>query len=118
MRVIDEARTGRLTLETVAAINLSRGTVKPQGGHALTPEEADAVQVWIADRQALEAARRLDDAIRLMDGMGRAAHWAQTQAGEPELEAITDDMLMAMHDLRTVLLRKKAQRLKRAGAGD
>ena len=32
------------------------------------------------------------------------------------LEQVTDSLLMAMHDLRTVLVRKKAERLLKAEA--
>jgi len=34
------------------------------------------------------------------------------------LEQVTDNLLMAMHDLRTVLVRKKADRLLKAEAAD
>ena len=37
--------------------------------------------------------------------------------GCEELEAVTDDLLLAMHDLRSVLVRKKADRLSKAQTG-
>ena len=35
-----------------------------------------------------------------------------------QLEAVTDDLLLAMHDLRSVLVRKKADRLMKGDADD
>ena len=49
-----------------------------------------------AQQQLIEAARQSS---------------AQTKATDDQLEAITDALLLAMHDLRTVLVRKKADRL-------
>ena len=42
--------------------------------------------------------------------------WVQSKATDDQLEAVTDNLLMAMHDLRTVLVRKKAERLLSAEA--
>ncbi len=41
----------------------------------------------------------------------RGAAWAQQKATPDELEMVTDALLLAMHDLRAVLVRKKADRL-------
>jgi hypothetical protein len=35
----------------------------------------------------------------------------QTKAADAALEEVTDTLLLAMHDLRSVLVRKKAERL-------
>jgi hypothetical protein len=60
------------------------------------------------ERRAEMAARDLDDIHRSIDHLNLTAHWAQSRATEEELEDVTDRLLMAMHDLRTVLVRKKA----------
>jgi hypothetical protein len=39
----------------------------------------------------------------------------QSRATDAQLDEVTDTLLLAMHDLRTVLVRKKAERLM---AGD
>jgi len=49
-----------------------------------------------------------------VDYLNTTAHWAQSKASPAQLEMITDDLLLAMHDLRTVLVRKKADRLMKA----
>jgi hypothetical protein len=39
------------------------------------------------------------------------AHWVQTRASADDLAAVTDQLLLAMHDLRNVLVRKLSERL-------
>ena len=60
----------------------------------------------------LLAARDMDDIYRAIDYLNLTAHWAQAKATDTQLEQVTDDLLMAMHDLRSVLVRKKADRLQ------
>ena len=50
-----------------------------------------------------------------MDTLNLTAHWAQSRATDAQLDQVTDALLLAMHDLRTVLVRKKADRLPRDG---
>ena len=46
--------------------------------------------------------------------MNLTAQWAQSRASDDQLEDITDALLLAMHDLRSVLVRKKADRLEKS----
>ena len=57
------------------------------------------------------AARDLDDIHRAVDHLNLTTQWAQSKASDADLEAVTDRLLLAMHDLRSVLVRKKADRL-------
>lgn len=68
------------------------------------------IQGWMAERLALLEYRDIDDIHRAIDYLNTTAHWAQSRASDEQLEAITDALLLAMHDLRTVLVRKKADR--------
>ena len=114
-RVDTQNRMRRIELEQIAVINIRNGEVKPHGGRELTVEDQAAIDAWIAERQALLAARDIDDILRTVDHLNQTAHWAQTRASDADLDTITDTLLLAMHDLRTVLVRKKADRLM---AGD
>jgi uncharacterized protein (UPF0305 family) len=67
------------------------------------------------ERQAVLAHRDIDDILRAVDYLNTTAHWAQSRATDEQLDQVTDALLMAMHDLRTVLVRKKADRLTRDG---
>jgi hypothetical protein len=48
-----------------------------------------------------------------MDYVNLTTQWAQSRASDTELEDVTDPLLLTMHDLRSVLVRKKADRLKK-----
>ena len=48
-----------------------------------------------------------------MDYLNLTTHWAQSRATDDQLEDVTDALLLAMHDLRSVLVRKKAERIGR-----
>ncbi len=110
-RVDTQNRHRRIEMDQIAAINIRSGEVKPQGGRELTAEDRAAIDAWIAERRAILAARDIDDILRTVDHLNLTAHWAQTRATDADLEAVTDTLLLAMHDLRTVLVRKKADRL-------
>ena len=69
------------------------------------------------DRIELLAQRDIDDILRAVDHLNLTSQWAQSKATEEQLEAVTDDLLLAMHDLRSVLVRKKADRLVKANIG-
>jgi len=50
---------------------------------------------------------------RTIDQMNNMTQWAQAKASDADLEEITDATLLALHDLRSVLIRKKADRLSK-----
>ena len=116
-RLDGQNRDRRVEYEQIAVINTNRGDFKATGDHDLTEAEESAIAAWMAERIALLNRRETDDIPRVIDQINLTAHWAQTKAGDDALEAITDDLLLAMHDLRTVLLRKKSERIARADKG-
>ncbi len=112
-RLDSENRSRRIELEQIAVVNTNRGDFKAQADQTLTAEEETEIQDWLDKRQALLAARSVDDIHRAVDHLNLTAHWAQTKATDDQLEDVTDRLLLAMHDLRSVLVRKKADRLSR-----
>jgi hypothetical protein len=113
-KVDTENRQRRIEMEEIASVNVKNGNIKPHGERKLTPAEAKLITVWIAERQAILAARDIDDILRAVDHLNMTTQWAQTRAEDDQLEAVTDHLLLSMHDLRTVLVRKKAERLIKA----
>lgn len=111
-RVDAENRQRRLELDQIAAVNVNNGAVKPHGDHALTDEDRAAIDAWMAARRDELAARDVDDILRAVDTLNLTAHWAQSRATDAQLDAVTERLLLAMHDLRTVLVRKRADRLQ------
>lgn len=116
-RVETENRARRLELSQIAVVNIRNGEIKPQGGAELTAADEAAIRAWMHERAALLARRDIDDILRTVDHLNLTAQWAQAKAGEADLEAVTDALLLAMHDLRAVLVRKKADRVMEARKG-
>ncbi|NRA99761.1 MAG: hypothetical protein HRU32_08075 [Rhodobacteraceae bacterium] len=110
-RVDTENRHRRIEMEQIAVINIRNGEVKPQGKRALSNDDSAAIAEWMNARKSLLARRDIDDIHRTIDHLNLTTQWAQSRATDAELEDITDRLLMAMHDLRSVLVRKKADRL-------
>ena len=110
-RVDTENRQRRIEMDQIATINIRNGEVKPHGDRRLSDTDMEAISGWMAQRTALLAAREVDDILRAVDHLNLTAQWVQTRATDEQLDAVTDTLLLAMHDLRTVLVRKKADRL-------
>lgn len=110
-RVDTKNRQRRIEMDQIAVVNVKNGEIKPHGGRELSPEDLKVIEDWLAERVALLAQRDIDDIHRAVDYLNLTAHWAQTRATDDQLENVTDALLLAMHDLRTVLVRKKADRL-------
>ena len=110
-RVETETRNRRIEMTQIAVVNVKNGEVKAHGGRDLTDDESARIAAWIEARREVLRAREVDDILRTVDHLNLTAAWAQQKATPEELDAVTDALLLAMHDLRTVLVRKKADRL-------
>lgn len=105
-----ETRHRRIEMTQIAVIN-RQGDVKPHGDHVLTDADLAATEIWKTERSNILEARQLDDIFRTVDHLNLTTSWAQQKASDADLDAVTDRLLMAMHDLRQTLVRKKANRL-------
>ncbi|OOY11603.1 MAG: hypothetical protein EP320_09650 [Rhodobacteraceae bacterium] len=113
-RVDTENRQRRIEMDPLANVNIRNGEIKPQGDRELSATDRAEIEAWIAHRREVLAQRDVDDILRAVDHLNLVTQWAQSKATDAQLEEITDTLLLTMHDLRTVLVRKKAERL---GAG-
>ena len=111
-------RQRRIDLEEIAIVNVKNGQVKPHGERVLTPRDINAITNWLQERVDLLAMRDVDDILRAIDHLNLTTQWAQSKATDEQLESVMDPLLLAMHDLRTVLVRKKAERLSRTEAAE
>ncbi len=110
-RVDTENRQRRIDMEEIATVNVKNGNIKSHGERKLTAEEQALIKQWIEKRQAVLAARDVDDILRAVDHMNLVTQWVQSKADDAQIDEVADVLLMAMHDLRSVLVRKKAERL-------
>ena len=110
-RISTENRQRRIEMDEIATVNVKNGNIKPHGDAALSKADLAAIGDWLTARQAQLAAREVDDILRTVDHLNLTTQWAQSRATGDQLDAVTDALLLAMHDLRSVLVRKKADRL-------
>ncbi|WP_340303652.1 hypothetical protein [Roseobacter sp. HKCCD7870] len=112
-RVDTENHYRRIEMHEIAMVNIRNGNIKAHGAHELTADETTAITQWMEARRAPLKRRDLEDIHRTIDHLNETAHWAQSRADDADLEDFTDRLLLAMHDLRSVLVRKKAERVNR-----
>ena len=110
-RVDTENRQRRIEMDQIAVVNIKNGEIKPHGERSLSEEDRATIQNWMSDRMQVLARRDIDDIYRAVDYMNLTTQWVQSKANNEQLEAVTDQLLLAMHDLRSTLVRKKADRL-------
>ncbi len=110
-RVDTENRQRRIEMDQIAVLNIRNGEVKPQGDRVLSEGDLSVIRDWMAERVDVLAQRDMDDIYRAVDYLNLTTQWAQSKASPEQLEAVTDQLLLAMHDLRSVLVRKKADRV-------
>ncbi len=115
-RIDTENRQRRIEMQELATVNVKNGNIKPHGEVTLTPADLQTIRDWMAARVELLARRDIDDIHRAVDYLNTTTQWVQTKASDAQLEAVTDNLLLAMHDLRTVLVRRKADRLAKDAA--
>ncbi|OYW60539.1 MAG: hypothetical protein B7Z31_04115 [Rhodobacterales bacterium 12-65-15] len=114
-RLNTENRQRRIEMIEIATVNVKNGNIKPHGETTPSPAELAAIRAWLATRQAQLAAREVDDILRTVDHLNLTTQWVQSRAEDDQLDTVTDALLLAMHDLRTVLVRRKAERLGQGG---
>lgn len=110
-RIDTENRQRRIEMDQIAVLNIKNGEIRPQGDRVLSDEDKAAIDEWMAARTELLAQRNLDDIHRAVETLNLTAHWANSRATPEQLAEVSDPLLLAMHDLRTILVRKKADRL-------
>ena len=113
-RVEQETRLRRIEMDQIAVVNIRNGEIKPQGDRVLQDEDVAAIRAWIEERRAVLAARVIEDITRTVDHLNQVSHWVQSKASDDELDLVTNELLLSMHDLRQVLVRRRAERIDSA----
>ena len=111
-RVDTENRHRRIEMEQIAVVNIKSGDIKVHGEREIRDDERAEIEAWIARRRDVLKAREVEDILRTVDRLNLTTAWLQQKADPEEIEAVADPLLMAMHDLRSVIVRKKSDRLK------
>ncbi|KAF0676978.1 hypothetical protein [Profundibacterium mesophilum] len=112
--VNSDNRQNRIEMDQIAVVNIRKGEVKPHGDRVLGARDREEIARWIEARRELLARRETDDILRAVDHLNQTAQWVQSRASDDQLDAVTDDLLLAMHDLRSTLVRRRAERMMRS----
>ena len=107
-RVDAENRQRRIEMDQIAVVNIRNGEIKPQGDRVLSDGDLERIRQWMTERAQVLAQRDIDDIHRAVDYLNLTTQWVQSKATDDQLDAVTDALLLAMHDLRSTLVRKKA----------
>ncbi|MEL6583848.1 MAG: hypothetical protein AAFQ36_08435 [Pseudomonadota bacterium] len=105
-RVDTENRQRRLELEQIAVVNLRSGEIRPHNNAVIPALERNEIEKWIVARRKELNQRDMQDIDRLIDQLHWAAQWVQSKATKDQAEDVSDRLMMAMHDLRSQLVRK------------
>lgn len=117
-RIGGQNRMRRLEMTQIASVNIRTGAIKPHGKEQPDEAESTKIAAWVAERRLILRRREDDEIAQLIERINLAAHWAQSRATDEQIAEAAPSLLLAMHDLRGVLVRKHADKLKRgADAG-
>lgn len=115
-RVDTENRMRRIEMTQIAVVNVKNGEIKAHGDHALSDDERAEIENWLTARRAELHEREFDNIARTVERLNLTTVWAQQTATPEDLNKVADRLLLAMHDLRSVLVRKKAQQSEKKDA--
>ncbi|MEM8793383.1 MAG: hypothetical protein AAGE80_17305 [Pseudomonadota bacterium] len=100
-----ENRQRRLDMIHIATIT-ENGEVEPKGGHTLTDTELEQIEDWIAGQSNAQPEAEPERAIRAINHL---AQWITEEAGDDDILTFADPVLLAMHDLRQVIVRRLSE---------
>ena len=98
---------GRMDMQQIAVLK-QNGDVKPQGKQAPTDAELAEMAEWNQARMSGQTARDAARIDQLITDMNAAAQWFQANANDAQISQNAEPILMAMHDLRSTLVRRMA----------
>ncbi len=114
-RVDTENRQRRIQMDQLAVVNVKNGEIKPHGDRTLDEADMAAITRWLEQRRETLAGRERSRPWRTVEELNLTAQWALSRASPRDLEEASDALLLAMHDLRTILVRKKGDRASETG---
>lgn len=112
-RINDEVRQRRLDLQPVAEANVRNGDIKLRKDVTLTDAERAEVKNWLDARRIELTRREIEQARLTIEHLNATANWISGKPDEDAAEEVSEDLLMAMHDLRAAIVRFKSRMLDR-----
>ena len=100
-----ENRQRRLEMIHIATIN-GKGEIRPQKRFPPTDSEIAQIEHWVAEQAKDHPETEPERAIREINLI---AQWVAKESGDDEMLTYSDPMLLAIHDLRQVIVRRLSQ---------
>ena len=107
-RISEDTNRARTDLVSIATVVLRSGEIRPNGNTAISDDERSEIAAWITSRRTKQRQRQKQVVEDLADNLGKAAHWVKAQATSDDLAELEERLLWGMYDLRTALVRRKA----------
>lgn len=114
-RINDEARTRRLDLQPIAEANVRNGDIKLRKDVELTNAERSDIVTWLNTRREALLSREVEQAQLTIEHLNATANWISSKPDEAAADAMSEDLLMAMYDLRAAIVRFKSKMLDQKG---
>ncbi len=105
---VDAQNTNRIDLQHIAVVK-QNGDIKAQNKQELSQDEVTEINAWFTARKAAQGTRNSARIDMLIAEMNHAAQWLQSDASGAEITQAAQPLLMAMHDLRTTLVKQIAR---------
>jgi hypothetical protein len=105
---VDAQNSNRMDLQHIAVVK-QNGDIKVQNKQELSQDELAEINAWFTARKAEQGARDSARLDMLVGEMNHAAQWLQSDATGDEIMQTAQPLLMAMHDLRTTLVKQMAR---------
>lgn len=108
---VEGGEHARMDFQQIAILK-QNGEVKPTGKQQPTECELVEISEWNEARNNGQKARDAERIDRLVGDMNAVAQWIQSNADDKQISETAQPILMAMHDLRSTLVRRMAGRDK------
>ena len=101
-------RQRRIELNQIASIN-RQGEITPHKRRTPTEAEMAEIEKWQSDWQARADADNLNTTEKFLVELNQFTDWVQRRADHAEVDAHSDPLLMAILDLRQVVVRRLSE---------
>ena len=101
---ITDSEHSRMNLHQIAMLKRN-GEVKPLNNQEVTEVEITEITAWHEAREAGQQARDTARIDTLIGEINATAQWLQSSANGAQINAAAEPLLMAIHDLRTTLVK-------------
>ena len=108
---ISDGEHARLDMLQVAVLKRN-GEVKASGKQEPTEVELGEIAAWYEVRNSEQTTRDAAQVDQLVGELNAVAQWVQADASDQQVAQSAQPILMAIHDLRTTLVRRMAGRDK------